>query len=437
MRTRLVCLAALAVGCGQDKGVAISVPPSPRPTASAATDDEAGFARALIAEFGRRGAKPGIRYDLEHHALVADGDQISLVNLYPEYARLAPSERADELKRIADTYGAAESADEAPFAAVRTSLLPVVRVGLYFDVELQLIPGKDPPPKQPPAMATKPLGEVTGAGIAIDRPESMEVVTADQLGRWHVTLDQALAIAVSNLAAKPTPFTQLQPGLWTSPARDSYEASRLLLTDQIAALGLHGEPVAMVPNRNTIYLAGSQDAKALLAMADLAEQAAAEPRPIHTVPLCLTRRTWAECEPAPTPAVRRRMHELAVRGRASLYADQQEALQTARGDALFVATLSLVQRKADGALLSYATWSRSVPTLLPRADFIDLVEPAPGSPDDVRTLGFVPWDRVVAVLGAHLARDQRSPPRWATGDYFPTAAELKQLAPVADPFDAR
>lgn len=44
----------------------------------------------------------------------------------------------------------------------------------------------------------------------------------------------------------------------------------------------------------------------------------------------------------------------------------------------------------------------------------------------------MPWERLQRVLASRLARDDRSPPRWATGTYVPTAAELAALAPTAD-----
>src|SRR6185436_10964231 len=137
-------------------------------------------------------------------------------------------------------------------------------------------------------------------------------------------------------------FQQVQPGLWTSPLHDNYDSSRIFLYGEIAKLGLAGTVVAMIPNRDTLYLAGADDAKALLAMADLAEKASEEPRPIHTMPLCLAGTTWSDCEPGPTPAVKQRMHRLATLGRLSLYDEQKDRLQALVGEDQFVASYKVV-----------------------------------------------------------------------------------------------
>ena len=263
----------------------------------------------------------------------------------------------------------------------------------------------------------------------------MMIATKKQLEAWKITLPQAMDIALANLAAKGVPFRELSPGLWTSPAHDNYDSSRIFLYDEIAKLKLKGTVVAMIPNRDTLLLASSEDAKALLAMADAADKVSEEPRPIHTVPLCLSGKTWSDCEPAPTPAVKDRMHELATMGRQSLYSEQKDALQEKVGEDVFVASYTVLQDKDKKRLTSYVTWTKTVPTLLPRADFIGFIELEGVEPDlKPNVLGMVPWDKAVKILAGRLSPDGRNPPRWTTGDYFPTKAELLKLAPQQDPF---
>jgi hypothetical protein len=125
---------------------------------------------------------------------------------------------------------------------------------------------------------------------------------------------------------------------------------------------------------------------------------------------------------------------LAVRGWVELYSDQHDGLQTLLGEDVFVAKLSGVQDKATDRIASYAAWTRTVPTALPRADVISLIEI--DASEKAKVIGIVSWTRLMTVAGDRLKRDTRSPPRWSTGDYFPSAAELAKLAPVDDPFVA-
>lgn len=430
MRTVAIAL-LLCLGC-KDKNAEAPVAVVPAKPTSA--DSEAAYAALLIAELKKQGGDPKLHF-VADKSLITDGErQISTTNLYAEYLKLPAEDRTAALARTAKSFTElSPEADDPPLAEVRAQLLPAVRAGMYFDFDLQSTIEK-PTASKDHAVFVK-LGEVTGAGVAIDHEASMMIATSSKLEKWGISIEAALAIATENLATKGTPFQQVQPGLWTSPAHDNYDSSRILLLEEIKKLGLKGTVVAMIPNRDTLYLAGSQDAAALLAMADLAEKASEEPRPIHTVPLCLSGTTWSDCEPGPTPEVQTRMHAIATLGRQSLYAEQKDLLQAKVGEEVFVASYTVLQEKGKTRLVSYATWSRTVPTLLPKADRIGFVEYADGDPDaKPKVLGMVPWDKAMQILGSRLKPDGRNPPRWATGEYWPTKAELARLAPAEDPF---
>jgi len=442
MRTVVLAVGVLAVvAC---KGKNDQKPERLETAGSAAPADlsEADYAKLLIAELEKHpaiaagsGSGSAAPYTFDAaKSLVTDGNaQISTTNLYAEYLKTPPAERATAIARVAASFSGSHDESADKLETVRGQLLPAVRAGMYFDYALQM-KATDEPPKDAAVFA--PIGEVTGAGIAVDREASMMIATQKQLETWGVTLEQAMEIATKNLAANGVPFREVQPGLWTSPAHDNYDSSRIFLYEEIAKLKLRGTVVAVIPNRDTLYLASADDGKALLAMADLADKASEEPRPIHTVPLCLTGRTWKDCEPGPTPEVKRRMHALATTGRQSLYAEQKEPLQERLGDDVFVASYTVVQTRDGTQVASYATWTKTVPTLLPHADFIGFIELDGTEPDlKPNMIGMVPWDRVMKLLGARLRPDGRSPPRWSTGDYFPTKAELASLKPTLDPFE--
>ncbi len=386
------------------------------------------YAAKLIAKLQRPG-KPPLHYD-ESKAEITDGNlKIATTNLYQEYLALPAEQREAGLQKVVTTMADWSDPPEIPAADARSRMRPVVRAGIYFDLELQS--GKLAA-SSGRAMA-EPLGGATGIGIGIDSPDSIMIATDKQLATWKISFEEAKTIAIQNLRAIDFKFETVAAGVWSSSLHDNYDSSRLLLVDEIGKLGMAAPVVALIPNRDTLLLASGKDAKALLAMAELAEKASLEPRPIHTVPLCLANKLWTECAPAITEQVKARYHTLTVLSWESLYADQHDPLQTMVGDDVFVAKLTVVQDKAGGRVASYATWTRTVPTLLPRAElvaFIDL-----DAAEKPNMLGLVPWDKVMAMAGDRVQRDKRSPPRWATSNYFPTAAELAKLAPRKDPFE--
>jgi hypothetical protein len=166
-------------------------------------------------------------------------------------------------------------------------------------------------------------------------------------------------------------------------------------------------------------------------MASRAEKLLSEPRPNDGIAMCLREGAWHECIPAPTDEVRRRYHDLAIASWVDLYDGQTKALQDRLGDDIFVAKLSGVTNTQTNESATYAVWPRTVPTLLPRAEYLVFTNDPKA---DKGIAGFARWDKVQEVLGKHLVRQEYAPERWATGDYFPSEAELKKLELKAKPF---
>ena len=416
-----------AFGCGSKSEQAA-------PTAAVTTITEAEYAAKLIPLLEKR--RPGLRlhYDPATREITDRGGELAyhfaVGNVYREYLSVPAAQQADALEHVARSMSTMSSgARDLPLTDARARLRPVVRAGLYFEIDLQL--GKA---TTDDGTLSEPLGDATAIGIGVDSPDSISLATVKQLASWKLSFAEAKDIAIANLRAMNLGFEKVAPGVWASAAHDNYDSSRLLLVDEINALGLAPPVVAMIPNRDALFLASGKDAKALLAMADLAETAAVEPRPIHTVALCLVNKLWTECEPEITPAVKARYHALAARGWGELYTEQHGPLQKLVGEDVFVAKLTVLQDPETRRIVTYAALTHTVPTLLPRAEVVALMQI--DTNEKARMLGIVSWERLMAVAGDRVKRDKRSPPRWSTGDYFPTAAEIAKLAPADNPFSA-
>jgi hypothetical protein len=205
-----------------------------------------------------------IRYDKAAFALhlAAHGTQqqtgsIFLHNVFADYLRSPPAARPAELARIVASFSESREPMPASFVQAVDHLLPQVRpmteLGLW-----QMHRRLDGPPL--PEMPCRHLTPAIAAWLAYDRAESMLRVSNDQLAKWGGTFDDAFAAALVNLRRRSEkPFMAFSPGLFCSDWADTYDTSRLLLTDIVAALPVRGAPVAMLPNRNVLLVTGADD----------------------------------------------------------------------------------------------------------------------------------------------------------------------------------
>jgi hypothetical protein len=405
--------------------------PSVQPAGARGGSSEAEFAAQLAAALPER----SLTFDAASHALRGSNAFFSTTNVYQEWLRIDPADRADAIKRLAASMSSLDTDTPKTATEVHDKLRPAVRAVSYFDpAQLKKLGSGAGSAVDTTTIPYVMIGEGAAAAVAIDRDDSTAIATNKDLADWKLSIDQALAIGTANLRTTGAHFEQLEPGLWTAKTGDSYDASRILLVDDIAALGLSGGAVAMIPNRETLLLAGAKDPKALLAMAAHAEAVAGAPRPIHTAPLCLNGRAWRDCIPDATAEVQQRFELLAAQGWISLYDDDHDAYQKQLGDdGLFVAHLKGTHQPG-GKTITFTTWTKTVPTALPKAGYIAFVVlEGDAGHEKGRSLGIAPWDRVMRVVGSHLKETGHMPHYWGTGDYFPTHAELEQLALTLDP----
>jgi hypothetical protein len=78
----------------------------------------------------------------------------------------------------------------------------------------------------------------------------------------------------------------------------------------------------------------------------------------------------------------------------------------------------------NGRDASYSVWTNGVATWLPKTDWIIFIDPATDS------MGFAPWDGVLAELDDALQPLDYYPPRWSV-DSFPATDQLARMGAVA------
>jgi uncharacterized protein YtpQ (UPF0354 family) len=367
-------------------------------------------------------------YDPEQFSLSAEGGhRFYLANVHAEYCAASSGDRPKILKHAVRTWFTSTKSIPDEFEDARHDLLPAVRSRSYFDnvALMSRIEGNDKA-----GSLYQPLGEDLAIGLVYDLPDAMRSVGQGDLNGWNVTFYEALEAARENL--KQLPCSIIGPeegeGLYMAVTQDSYDASRLLMVDMIRQLRVKGDPVAMVPNRDTLLVAGVDDEEALTAMLTLAKQALEQPRIITVKALRLDGEQWVSWLPNEKHPLYPEFRLLYVQSCGQDYHEQKElldALHEKTGIDVFVASYSAVQDNNTGAVFTYTVWSKDVPTLLPRTDRVAFNE-------DGKKPVMAPWDRVTATVGELMEPvDDMYPERFEVVDY-PTGEQFDAMG--AEPF---
>ncbi|MCA9237379.1 MAG: hypothetical protein KDA44_18020 [Planctomycetales bacterium] len=384
-----------------------------------------GFANLVLKRLRKIGFPGELTYDAENFAIHGpDGQVINLHNAYAEYQRAEPRRRDALLANFIRAWTAPMREPPEEFDDAKPDLLPVVRSRSYFEVDLKLSGVDDSKVSFPYAV----LAEHLCVSLAYDLPTSLIQVKDDDLTKWGVTLYEALEVAKENLLQRTEQFAKIGDSLYAVMHGDSYDASRLVLTQVPQVLKLPGDVVAMVPNRETLLYAGSEDDDALQAMLKVANQAIDHERYISGRAVRLVGDEWEPWLPPVDHPLHGEFALLRLQSEMHDYENQKDWLEReleSRGEDVFVASFQGVRDEATGAVQSYCTWTKDVPTLLPKTDVVTFV--SIDDEDNPEIVDDVPWTVAERVAGHLLEAREVYPTRYFTTGY-PTDEELAQLA---------
>jgi hypothetical protein len=371
-----------------------------------------------------------LRFDPDQFRLVREGDpknESNLAGVYSEYCAAPKDMRETIFQNFVRTWFFYRREIPSEFEDVGHDLLPAVRNRNHLEMTaLQMRADKDADFRWPYRVLAGPLA----VGLVYDLRESMMHVQQHSLDKWKVTFDEAFEVACGNLQHNSRDsLERVETGVWKSPWRDSYDPSRMLLTGYIRGHDVTGDPVVMVPNRDTLLLAGSADAGALGTLAALAEDAYERSRPISGRAFRLgADDQWVPFLPAEDHPHYEQLKLMQVRSIGGDYADQAEALKALHektGKDIFVASFSALKRQDTGDIRSYCVWSEGVVALLPRTD--DLFFFRPKGSEDGEVVATVPWEQAQAVLGERIKPVGLYPERYLV-EGFPSEEQLGVLS---------
>lgn len=384
------------------------------------------FAAMFMKELQR--SMPEAQFELDVPQFLARGSNghlISLANVYLDYCR---ADKAGRVRIIEEFLAGVAMPKEAPshFEDARKDLLPAIRA--LYGLESMMIESGEYQSVQAihDAWPMQPLGTELGVMIAYDTEHAVQQLSAKTLEEWGVSYDEALSIAIDNLRAKAAPcFTEYASGFHVSEYNDYYDASRILLPELAWQLRLKGCPVAMIPNRSCLFVAGDKDEAALGLMVELADKVLTEQsRPLSSQMFRLDEKTWRPWSP-PEP-VATRLNNIQHNMLAADYSTQQESLNKdleRKKEDVFVATYKLIRMQGSEKIESMAVWTQGVLSWLPQTDLLALQKQDGSEPL------FVPWQVAMDVCGHLFEKLPYILPRYRVNG-FPSEEELQNIKAV-------
>lgn len=365
------------------------------------------FAQQLMTGMRQAGDTRSMRYDRDDETIfVGEDSRINIHNMFIEHCQLSRDEREAHLQ-----------------AMVRAMLPPPPLPDEFDDASHDLRPriwaramfAQFEPDKAPPHHS---VGSHLIATLVYDLPHSVRTISDDELENWGVSYYEALEIAKEQLTRDNFVFMSLDDSVHSASTGDTYDASRLLLVDLIRRLTVSGTPVAIVPHRDKLLLTGSDDIDGLRLILKMAEEEYREAaRPLCPLPLCLDDDQWVDWMPPEDHPLHRDFRDWELKVLFGDYENQKPQLEQVHGDDKFVASF-LAMKKDSGDLFSYSTWSKGVPTLLPKTQYVMFVDP-----DENRVVAKGSWEVVHRIVG-HLMRETDDYPLRYFVDDFPNEEQL-------------
>ena len=386
------------------------------------------FASVLMKAFSQAGVQ-NIVYDKAQFLLKygASEGTIFLGNSFANYCKCDKREREAIVARLCSAF---RSVPEVPedFKSAAPFLMPVIQDASYASLsELSLRAKKLDVSKM--ECPTKPLFGSLVVGLAYDTEHSIQQLNQTALDPWGVSFEEAFKVAKDNLRDKTDPngMVQVAPDVYESRWGDSYDSARILLTDLIYRLSLSGDPVALVPNRNQLWIAGSRNPDALSTLLKVAEAAHFEPYSISPSLFWLNDGAWSEYV-SEDPAFHRQMKSLQRRREATDYHQQKESLnaihEVEKVD-IFVASYNVYKQK-DGAEYSACVWTHDVDSLLPKTERIFFLVDK-----DAKDHIMAAWETALSVVGGLMEEEPGIQPRRYRVRTFPAEEQIARLRELA------
>ncbi|MEO1020580.1 MAG: hypothetical protein AAFY56_23270 [Pseudomonadota bacterium] len=271
-----------------------------------------------------------------------------------------------------------------------------LRVRTQFEIEFRNrnieLMGHDVPPS-----IAVPRGDLL-VEVVSDRAESVSIATSDDLAEIGVGEDEAFRIAAARIRrdTSENQWEKIDEAIWISIYLDDYDFARLVAAEEFGRFPFEGPPIVFAPSHSVCLVTSSLDVDVLTTMVDLGNERAAKHRAFSQLLWTMDGANWREWAPASHLDVSEVARLQALRERLTQYEESKDYLDRfLRNEDVFVATFQATHD--DEGLNCFCVYTFDVPSYLPDADFVAIVDPE--LPEDQAVVGRVSWDRFLRILG--------------------------------------
>jgi hypothetical protein len=392
--------------------------------------DRADFAQMVTRAFREAGIEKVEPVEGDFALKIGDGATVFLGNLYSNYCAASRSVRRAVLSEFVAAAASIPSLPSIPsdFASAKPSLMPVIRDAAYYSMT-HLMNRKAGKPDPAFDVVVKDLVAGLVIGLAYDTERNITSLNREHFDLWRVSLEEAFKAAKENLWEKTDPSRFAgQNGVYWGEWHDSYDSSRLLLTEVIYRLSVDGDPVAFIPNRDQLWVTGTNNVEGLAALLKAGVQTHFKHgHPLSPDLYVLLDGNWKLYVPE-DQSLRNLLLPLRRQRDAIDYAEQQALLNDIHKIEdvdVFVSSYKIYEKK-DGTAYSACVWTNGIDSSLPRAENIAFLVDQEGKEHYI-----VPWDAAVSVVGDLLEKEaDLTPVRYRVRD-FPSAQQMSRLRRLA------
>ena len=390
--------------------------------------NEHSFALKIVSELKKSKKCAVVTYDKKIKEINCDGHKTYTTNIFKDYQNLPSKDQNNFIVDLVPVLSGKLPTEEKCYKDAAPLLMPRVRERFHFEaLKIYLkANGADKASAEIPYLL---VNDHLAVGLTLNTKNAITTISKQQLKDWKIDFNIALDRAIENLRSLSNdhPFTEAHSGVWVSSWKDSYDPSRLLLPEMIRALKVKGEPIAFLPNRDTLIIVGSEDSKGLKKAIELVYKGRKSHRAATCMPFILRGEKLEEFKASRDHPLYEDLGYLAKLSNQDQYEEQRSILTpTLENDSTMIAEYKIITPQ-QGESFSLSVVLDGFMTYLPESDKVALTKgDDPEQSEEEFSSRLISFEKFKEVCGHILERTDHYPQRYLI-KRFPNENELKSM----------
>ncbi|TDF41578.1 hypothetical protein EYS14_01620 [Alteromonadaceae bacterium M269] len=241
--------------------------------------------------------------------------------------------------------------------------------------------------------------------LVFDTEENVSNVTDTKLKEAELSVDEAYKIAAARLhrATDAAQWQQVDDRIWVSSYRDDYDIARIIAAKDENKFPFDDIPVLFFPSHSVCLITNTQDAETVNKLINYGNQLSQDERPLSQELWTIKSDGIYPLDLGANPQIEEIVQLQRYQEESIQYDGQQGILNRNLEDKddYFVAGYKVY--KGDEGLYSQCVYSINLPTLLPKAEKVAIVDPEDLN-EDTSIWGLMNWEQFETILGDSMVK---------------------------------